>query len=62
MQDDKLSMQPEDRPEEGGFYQKSSFFDNISCDALDREEQVEGQRRGKGVRLLLMHHFSLSYP
>lgn len=62
--DDKLSMQPEDRPEEGGFYQKSSFFDNISCDALDREEQVEGQRRGKGfadMRKLDMETFGETF-
>merc|ERR1711865_11848 len=46
--DDKLSLQPEAREEQGGFYQKSSFFDNISCDALDRQNQEEGARRGKG--------------
>lgn len=62
--DAKLSMQPEERPQEGGFYQKSSFFDNISCDALDREEQADGQRRGKGfadMRKLDMETFGETF-
>eukprot|EP00658_Telonema_sp_P-2_P013365 TRINITY_DN1505_c0_g1_i1.p1 TRINITY_DN1505_c0_g1~~TRINITY_DN1505_c0_g1_i1.p1 ORF type:complete len:301 (-),score=44.83 TRINITY_DN1505_c0_g1_i1:362-1264(-) len=40
--EDKLEIE-----EGSSFYQKSSFFDNISCDATDREQNEE-QRRQKG--------------
>lgn len=47
----QLSSEFEDKLEldegPGNFYQKSSFFDNISCDATDRESSEE-DRKNKG--------------
>eukprot|EP00656_Telonema_subtile_P008661 TRINITY_DN14042_c0_g1_i2.p1 TRINITY_DN14042_c0_g1~~TRINITY_DN14042_c0_g1_i2.p1 ORF type:complete len:302 (-),score=46.61 TRINITY_DN14042_c0_g1_i2:248-1153(-) len=42
--EDKLDLDDEGS---GNFYQKSSFFDNISCDATDRETS-EIERKNKG--------------
>ncbi|OQR92897.1 hypothetical protein THRCLA_08587 [Thraustotheca clavata] len=50
----KMSMDNADavRPVLKGSYQKSSFFDTISCDALDRLEGVNGRMRAHEERKL----------